>query len=70
MTLLMLFAAVLIFALFIWIASIVPVPAKMPWLRTIFYIFIALVAIVLLAQFAGCTDLGLNHSIGVGHRAN
>lgn len=64
MTIFAIACAILIFCLCIWIASIFPVPEKAPYLRTVFYIVIALVAIGFLMHASGCTDLGLNQHIG------
>ena len=42
-----------VFAIAYWIVSILPIPATVAWLRTVLYILLGLIAIVLLLGLVG-----------------
>ena len=52
-TLVTVLVLLIVFALAYWIVSILPLPAKIEWLRIALYIVLALIAIVVLLGLVG-----------------
>ena len=50
--LLTVFVYVLVFCLLYWLISLLPLPPAPPWIRTVLYVFLILVAIIVLLVFA------------------
>jgi hypothetical protein len=47
------FIYILVFCLLYWLISILPLPPAPPWIRTVLYVFLILVAIIVLLGFVG-----------------
>ena len=47
------FIYILVFCLLYWLISILPLPLAPPWIRTVLYVFLILVAIIVLLGFVG-----------------
>lgn len=56
-----LFCAVLVFCILAWIISVFPVPANVPYVRNVLYVFLGIIAVIYLCQLAGCDPVGMMH---------